>query len=118
MDEISESSSGQTPNSVWYSRNSSFRSGTSRPPRFLFLPSFQWLQARRRFSHSFGSSERTLIRARTSSLRFVSWVDVAFREWGHRARVSPVRRWNVFTDTTGDAGFPPTSFRETRRLFR
>src|SRR5881409_3148497 len=47
--------------------------------------------------HSRGISESTLIRVRTSSLRFVSWVEVAFIVCGQRPRRARLRRWNPST---------------------
>ena len=49
--------------------------------------------------HSSGISESTLIRARTSSLRLVSWVEVASIACGHRARRSAFCAWKAAGDS-------------------
>ena len=62
-------------------------------------------------------SESTLSRARTSSLRLVSWVDVASRASGWVRHRSMVWSWNASSGVPNRSGLPPTSFSETNRLF-
>ncbi len=58
------------------------------------------------------------MRARTSSLRLVSWVAVAERPAGQLAWRATQRAWNSSTATPNCSGSPPTSFRLTRRWYR
>jgi hypothetical protein len=62
-----------------------------------------------------GICERRTSRARTSSARFVSCVDVASIVPGCVAAVSAFRRWNASTVVPKRAGSPPTSFSATSR---
>ena len=75
-------------------------------------------QAPTRARHSIGISESTLMRARTSSPRLVSWVAVADRAWGERSRRSALAAWNSAMEAPKRLGSPPTSLSETRRLNR
>jgi hypothetical protein len=73
--------SGQAPARVWYSRYSVFLSG--QPDRLC--GSLRAAQRRTAAIHASGSSDRRLIRARTSALRLVSWVDSVSMASGQRA---------------------------------
>ena len=63
-----------------------------------------------------GISDNTWIRARTSSLRLVSWVEVAESAWGHRAARSANQACSDSGGVPKWSGSPPTSFSDTRRL--
>ena len=58
------------------------------------------------------------MRARTSSLRFVSWVPVAESACGHCRRRAVFSAWNSAIDVPNRLGSPPTSFSEMSRLKR
>ncbi len=66
--------------------------------------------------HAPGSSDRTFSRARTSSLRLVSCVDVAESACGHRAARARSHVCRRSGATPKRSGSPPTSFSDTRRL--
>ena len=63
-----------------------------------------------------GISDSTLMRARTSSLRFVSCVDVVESACGHCRCRSASQPCSARGDTPKRAGSPPTSLSETSRL--
>ena len=59
--------------------------------------------------HRSGISESTASRARTSSPRFVSWVDSVVIACGHAACRAACAAWNSSTDSANTDGSPPTS---------
>jgi hypothetical protein len=65
-----------------------------------------------------GTSESTASRARTSSLRFVSWVEEATIADGQRAWASAQCRWKSSGDVPNTLGSPPTSLSDSRRVPR
>jgi hypothetical protein len=65
-----------------------------------------------------GSSESTASRARTSSLRLVSWVDSVVMDSGHRRCRSSAESWNVSGLTPKSDGSLPTSLRAVNRVHR
>ena len=76
---------GQAPTSVWYSRYSSFASGAATSSSSTRWGAFRDCQRLTASPHRSGISESTLMRARTSSSRLVSWVELADK------RVRPAR---------------------------
>ena len=56
------------------------------------------------------------MRARTSSPRLVSWVDVASSASGQRARRAAFLSWKTAGELAEARGSPPTSLSETSRL--
>ena len=82
----SASEAGQAPTRVWYRRYSSLRSGTARPSTSCFKRRPIMRQRRTWAAQAAGTSDSTLILARTSSLRFVSCVEVDTSDSGHRSR--------------------------------
>ncbi len=66
--------------------------------------------------HAPGSSESTFRRARTSSLRLVSCVDVAESACGQCAARSAIQSWSACGATPKRSGSPPTSLSDTSRL--
>ncbi len=106
---------GHAPTSVWYSRYST--------PGSDGVPAGQWSALRsphRRaaFAHRSGTSASTSSRARTSSDRFVSCVESAFRVHGLSAARRRHRSWNPEGESPQRAGSIPTSFSATNRLYR
>jgi hypothetical protein len=66
--------------------------------------------------HNAGTSDSTSMRARTSSLRLLSCVEVASIVAGQLLARSALAPWKALTVTPKVAGSPPTSFRDTSRL--
>ena len=66
-------------------------------------------------AHSCGTSASTLIRARTSSPRLVSWVVPAVSARGQSCWRAAIRAWKSSTPTENRFGLPPTSFSEVSR---
>src|SRR5689334_8187647 len=89
---------GQALTIFWYRKYSSLRSGTRWPSTSVLNFLLILLHCPSRFFHSLGISDSTLRRARTSSPRLVSCVDVVESAYGHRACRSRIRSWN---DGTG-----------------
>ena len=77
---------------------------------------FIWLQRRRVMRQPDASSESTARRARASSERLVSWVELPSMVYGERPARSPAAAWNSFSETPKRDGSPPTSFSAIRRL--
>ncbi len=69
-------------------------------------------------AHSSGSSASTLIRARTPSLRLVSWVVPATIAIGHSSWRVSISSWNSATLIENRLGSPPTSLSEVSRAQR
>src|SRR6266478_504618 len=67
---------GQVPNRVWYNKYSSFASGASKSLIVRFQRRFATCQRCSERRQSSGTSEIATIRARTSSLRFVSCIEI------------------------------------------
>src|SRR5919204_5493283 len=111
-------SSGHAPTRVWYSRYSSFGSGPITPPIAALYLRFVVRHLVTAVFHAPGISDNTLSRARTSSPRFVSWVEVADNAHGHRLRRSDIHTWTSAGLFPKRVGSPPTSFRDNRRLYR
>ena len=88
------------------------RSGHSSPPMpsVVLGPALDGALATRR-----ATSDRTLMRARTSALRFVSWVDSVSMVCGHCSAVRAVAPWKLSAGRPNTLGSPPTSLRQTSR---
>ncbi len=56
------------------------------------------------------------MRARTSSARLLSWVELASIVPGQRAARSALAPWKALTGRPNWSGSPPTSFSDTSRL--
>ena len=69
-------------------------------------------------SHSPGASASTAMRARTSSLRLVSWVDSVVIASGQSRCRAAIASWNSATVVEKTDGSPPTSLSEVRREYR
>ena len=67
---------------------------------------------------SFGTSVSSMIRARVSSLRFVSCVDSDVIACGHSPARSSCSKWNSAAPTPKRPGAPPTSCSATSLLAR
>jgi hypothetical protein len=111
-------SAGKLPRSVWYSRYSSLRDGAASPSTARFLLRLMRLHRRTASRHAAGSSEITSMRARTSSARLLSWVELASIVCGHFAARSALAPWKADTVIPKCSGWPPTSFSEASRLKR
>ncbi len=92
------------------------RDGAGSPSTVRFLLRLMRLQRRTARRHTAGISEITSMRARTSSERLLSWVEVASIVCGHLAVRSRLAPWNAETVMPKASGSPPTSFSDTRRL--
>src|SRR5260221_5713443 len=108
---------GHTPKSVWYKNISSLRSGTCWPDTCVLLLALSFDHRSRRSFHWPGISESTLMRARTSSARLVSWVVVAFMEFGQCLRRSAMKREELSATAAEGRGSPPTSFTDMSGLY-
>ena len=105
-------------------RAASGRAGTRRcgdgagsPSTSRFLLRFMRLQRRSCSRHAAGISESTSMRARTSSERLLSWVEVASIVCGQCARAVGARAVeSADAVKPNSAGSPPTSFSDTSRL--
>ena len=86
------------------------------PGRSAFLRPFRRVQRVSAVRHSRGSSDSTLMRARTSSLRLVSWVELASSVAGQSRARSALWRWKAVSERPNWSGSPPTSLSEIRRL--
>ena len=107
---------GQVPTSVWYSRYSSFRLGYDWPPTMERARRLRRAHRPAACFHAPGTSDSAFNRARTSSLRFVSCVDVVDRPCGQRCARRASQAWSASGGVPKPAGSPPTSLRETSRL--
>lgn len=72
-------------------------------------------QVRTTLAQAFGISASTARRARTSSLRLVSWVDRDVMPSGAVAWRAAHSAWNSATDIPNRVGSPPTSLSATIR---
>src|SRR6516225_3996182 len=113
---VTSPSNGQTPTSVWYRKYSSLRSGAGAPSTSILNRRFNARHLIMAAFHAPGISDRTLIRARTSSPRFVSCVHVADNAAGHRRWRSTIQAWTDAGATPNRVGSDPTSLRDTSRL--
>src|SRR6266850_1577629 len=102
---------GHAPISVWYRRYSAWRSGV----RFFQAGAFSCDHACNASDQRSGTSERTEIRVRTSSLRLLSWVDVASMLFGQRSLKTWQNSWNLSAEIPTSEGWAPTSLHDTRR---
>jgi len=73
-------------------------------------------QLRERRLQRSGISASTEMRARTSSPRFVSWVERVVSDAGKLAWRSCWRRWNSVTPIENSLGSAPTSVSDPRRV--
>src|SRR5258708_36722369 len=102
---------GPGPARSCYRCNSAWRSGV----RFFQAGAFNCDHACKAFDQRSETSERTEIRVRTSSLRLLSWVDVASMLLGQRSLKTWQNSWNLSAEIPTSEGWAPTSLHDTRR---
>src|ERR1700733_6562603 len=102
---------------VWYRRYSSLLSGAMRPSSIFCLNlAFMRCQRCTEDDHSWGISESTLSRLRTSSLRLVSCVEVVSMVSGECLTRSWLLWCRVSSEIPKDLAEPPTSLDERKRV--
>jgi hypothetical protein len=94
------------------------RDGAGRPSTVRLWRRFMRLQRRVARRQAAGSSLMTSMRARTSSERLASCVDVVSMAAGQFSARSRLMAWKAATDRPNSSGSLPTSFSEIRRWCR